>query len=224
MAAPPPNDGYGQYPQQAYGQDAAYQNPVAPGYEGQATPTPPPQAIPGQPGLDHGKKKKRGYATEAFGFGSGANSAATPGPPGPGAVPQPGIAQAAAYGGYPGQEVQGGYASPAPAAAPYGAPGVAQPAVGGYQAPDPYYQPGLAQQPQGVAGITAGMGGLNVGGVPPVAQQAPQQQARVALNQLYPTDLTQQPFNVSELDLPPPPCILPPNVSCILNRLLQTPS
>ncbi|KAK7738616.1 COPII subunit [Diatrype stigma] len=211
MAAPPPNDGYGQYPPQAYGQDPAYQSQVPPGYEGQATPTPPPQAIPGQPGLDHGKKKKRGYATEAFALGSGANSAATPGPPGPGAVPQPGIAQAATYGGYPGQEFQGGYASPAPAAVPYGAPGVPQPAVGGYQAPDPYYQPGLAQQSQGVAGITAGMGGLNVGGVPPAAQQTPQQQARLALNQLYPTDLTQQPFNVSELDLPPPPCILPPN-------------
>lgn len=32
------------------------------------------------------------------------------------------------------------------------------------------------------------------------------------LNQLYPTDLLNQPFNVSELDLPPPPIILPPNV------------
>lgn len=61
-----------------------------------------------------------------------------------------------------------------------------------------------------MAGITAGMAGMNVGAQP--AQQAGQP-SRLALNQLYPTDLLNQPFNVSELDLPPPPCILPPNVS-----------
>jgi protein transport protein SEC24 len=47
-------------------------------------------------------------------------------------------------------------------------------------------------------------------------QQQPQmgQPGRPAvLNQLYPTDLLTQPFNVTELDLPPPPIILPPNVS-----------
>ena len=212
MAAPP-NDGYGQYPQQQYGQEAQYSDQPPQAYDGQATPPPQPGAAYAAP--EHGKKKKRGYATEAYGFGSGANAGATPGPPGagppvPGASPALGPAQTAAYGGYPGQEFQAGYAAPAQPA-PYGAP---QPAVGGYQAPDAYYQPGVAQQqPQGVAGITAGMGGLNVGGGPAPAPQGPQQQGRLTLNQLYPTDLMNQPFNVSELDLPPPPCILPPNVS-----------
>ena len=210
MAAPP-NDGYGQFPQQPYGQESPYTDQPPQGYDGQATP--PPQPGGAYPVPDHGKTKKRGYATEAYGFGSGANAGATPGGPGPvgpGAVPAPGP-QAPAYGGYPGQDFQPGYPSPAQPA-PYGAP---QPAAGGYQAPDAYYQPGVAQQqPQGVAGITAGMGGLNVGGPAP-APQGPQQQARIALNQLYPTDLMNQPFNVSELDLPPPPCILPPNVSFV---------
>jgi protein transport protein SEC24 len=123
--------------------------------------------------------------------------------------------------GYPAQQdFQAGYGAPtapaygAPAGQPYGAPAGSPgvpPAVGGYQAPDPYYQ-GAAGAAQGVSGITAGMAGMNMGGQQP-QQQPPAQQARVALNQLYPTDLLNQPFNVSELDLPPPPCILPPNVS-----------
>lgn len=33
-----------------------------------------------------------------------------------------------------------------------------------------------------------------------------------ALNQLYPADLLNTPFNVAELHYPPPPVILPPNV------------
>ncbi|RYO78448.1 hypothetical protein DL764_010120 [Monosporascus ibericus] len=211
-APPPPNDGYGQYPPQQYGQEAQYAEQPPQDYEGQTSPSP--QVAAGYPAPEHGKKKKRGYATEAFALGSGANAGASAAPPGQfgtGAMPPPGPAQQApGYGGYPGQEFQGGYASPA-AAAPYGAP---QPGVGGYHAPDPYYQPGVGQQPQGVAGITAAMGGLNVGGAPAATPQAPQQQqARLALNQLYPTDLMNQPFNVSELDLPPPPCILPPNAS-----------
>jgi protein transport protein SEC24 len=42
-------------------------------------------------------------------------------------------------------------------------------------------------------------------------QAAPQRVP--VLNQLYPTDLLNQPFAVKELDFPPPPAILPPNVS-----------
>ncbi|KAI0121667.1 hypothetical protein BJ170DRAFT_131600 [Xylariales sp. AK1849] len=213
MAAP--NEG--QYPQQQYGQEGAYPDMGAAG-------SPPPAQTAQQPLDAAGRKKKRGYATQAFEFGAGGNAAAggqsmggvPPGPPGAGANPM---------GGYPGQQdFQGGYAgSPAPAAyggspAPvgYGASGgtPAQSAAGGYQAPDPYYQGGAVPPqgaPQGVSGITAGMAGMNMGGQP--AQQPPAQQARAALNQLYPTDLLNQPFNVSELDLPPPPCILPPNSS-----------
>jgi protein transport protein SEC24 len=211
MAAPP-NDGFNQYPPQEYDQNYDVDGPASP-----------PLAQTAQQ-LDAGKKKKRGYATQAFEFGAGGNAAVggqTPGgiPPGPAGV------GANPMGGYPGQqEFQGAYAG-SPAAAPYGgtpapvgygAPGAAPgtPGVGGYQAPDPYYQGGAAvpgAAPQGVSGITAGMAGMNVAGQPQMQQGA--QQARVALNQLYPTDLLNQPFNVSELDLPPPPCILPPNVS-----------
>ena len=43
-------------------------------------------------------------------------------------------------------------------------------------------------------------------------QAAPQAQ-RTPLNQLYPTDLSSQPFNVAELNYTPPPVILPPNTS-----------
>lgn len=53
----------------------------------------------------------------------------------------------------------------------------------------------------------------------PQPQQQPQPQAAAkapVLNQLYPTDLSNQPFNVAELDYPPPPAVLPANVSSIL--------
>lgn len=63
------------------------------------------------------------------------------------------------------------------------------------------------------------MGQMGVGGQPPLPAGQPGQPqppggaARPAvLNQLYPTDLLNQPFNVAELDLPPPAIILPPNV------------
>ncbi|KAF7517640.1 hypothetical protein G7054_g13746 [Neopestalotiopsis clavispora] len=209
------DQGYGQFPPQQYGQQPPYPDPAAAG-------TPPP-AQGTQPPAAEGagaKKKKRGYATQAFEFGAGGN-AAVGGQTAGGMPPPPGVGGAVpAAAGYPGQqEFQAGYAgSPAPAygGAPttpgYGAPGAAAPGVGGYQAPDAYYQgagaPGAAP---GVAGITAGMAGMNVGQQPAVGQAA--QQSRLALNQLYPTDLLNQPFNVSELDLPPPPLVLPPNSS-----------
>jgi hypothetical protein len=103
---------------------------------------------------------------------------------------------------------------------------MAQPApVASYQAPEPYYPSAGAPPAQGgVGGLAAGMSAMNLG---PGAQQQPQQlppQARPGpLNQLYPTDLLNQPFNVSELDLPPPPIILPPNVrrSSTSHRVLR---
>ncbi|KAK8069242.1 hypothetical protein PG994_005858 [Apiospora phragmitis] len=197
MAAP--NDGYGQFPPQ----DQQYPDMAAAG-------SPPPMQTQ-QPG-DAGKKKKRGYATQAYEFGAGGNAAAgapvaggmMPGQPVPGASPM----------GYPAQQdFQAGYGgAPAPAygaspaAAGYGVPPAGTPAqagVGGYQAPDAYYQGAAVPGTPGMGGITAGMQNMNMGGQPAPAQAA-QQQARVALNQLYPTDLLNQPFNVSELDLPPP--------------------
>ena len=53
----------------------------------------------------------------------------------------------------------------------------------------------------------------------PQPQAAPQRGP--VLNQLYPTDLLNQPFNVQELDYPPPPAILPPNVSINVNFRFQ---
>ena len=205
MAAP--NDGYGQFPpQQQFEQDQQQYPDVA------AAGSPPP-AQNQQPG-DAGKKKKRGYATQAYEFGAGGNAAAgapvaggmMPGQSAPGASPMGYPAQQDFQAGYGGAPAPAGYAVP-----PAGTP--TQPGLGGYQAPDAYYQgAAVPGTPQGMGGITAGMQNMNMGGQPAQAQP-PQQQARVALNQLYPTDLLNQPFNVSELDLPPPPCILPPNVS-----------
>lgn len=198
-----PNDGYGQYPPQ----QQPYADQPQDGYDPQTAQAPQPAAA------DHGKKKKRGYATQAYEFGAGANSNTAGAPAQAYGMPQP---QAPAYGGYPQQDGQ-------PAAAGYGSPqtqqyGVPQPAAapaggyGGYQAPDAGYPgQGGAPPPGGVAGLNQQMAGMNLGGQP--QQQAPGQAARpVTLNQLYPTDLMAQPFNVSELDLPPPPIILPPNV------------
>lgn len=199
-----PNDGYGQYNQQP---QQPYADQPQDGYDAQAL----------QPAAaDHGKKKKRGYATQAYEFGAGANSNAAGAPAqAPGGMygmPQP---QAPAYGGYPQQDAQ-------PAAAAYGSPqpqpyDMSQPAAapaggyGGYQAPDGYPAPGGVPPAAGVAGLNQQMAGMNLGGQP--QQAAPGQAARpMTLNQLYPTDLMNQPFNVSELDLPPPPIILPPNV------------
>jgi protein transport protein SEC24 len=55
------------------------------------------------------------------------------------------------------------------------------------------------------------MGQMGIGGGAQPAQ--PQAAARPVFNQLYPTDLLNQPFNPAELELPPPPILLPPNAS-----------
>jgi protein transport protein SEC24 len=155
-------------------------------------------------------KKKRAYAGQAFEFGTGANA----GQPATQAVPPAaayGAAQPAAGYGY-GAPVQQatGYPDPQqqqPAAA-YGAP------AAGYQPPDAY---GAA--PGGVPGMTQQFSQM---GMAPQQQQqqqpaqAPQQAAPAAqrLNPLQPVDISVQgaPFHVSDLDLPPPSIILPPNV------------
>ncbi|RAO68879.1 uncharacterized protein BHQ10_004891 [Talaromyces amestolkiae] len=147
-----------------------------------------------------GGKKKRAYAGEAFDLGSGANAAL-------------GGQQKAGgdYGAYAAQAASVGYPQPgygAEPAAGYAAP--QPPAVGGYQPPVAGY-PGPATA--GVAQITQQFGQMGV--ADPQAQPVPPQQVprAVPLNQLYPTDLLTQPFNVAELDYPPPPIILPPNTS-----------
>lgn len=161
-------------------------------------------------------RRKRQYAGQAYDFGGGANSALGGQQQGGGGYPGP---PGAAYGapGQPAQQLayqQSGYgadqAGPAPAVASgYGQP---PPAVGGYQPPDPGYPiQGAPPVQPGIGGITQGMNNLGMGGQ--VQQQPQQMQHRPQLNQLYPTDLLNQPFSVSELDFPPPPIILPPNVS-----------
>jgi protein transport protein SEC24 len=146
-------------------------------------------------------KKKRAYAGQAFEFGTGANA----GQPATQAVPP-----AAAYGAA--QPAAGyGYGAPVQQATGYGAP------AAGYQPPDAY---GAA--PGGVPGMTQQFSQM---GMAPQQQQqqqpaqAPQQAAPAAqrLNPLQPVDISVQgaPFHVSDLDLPPPSIILPPNV-CLL--------
>ncbi|KAL6721400.1 COPII subunit [Lecanora helva] len=156
-------------------------------------------------------RKKRHYAGQAYDFGAGANSAL--GAQQQGAYPPP---PAAGYGQQAGQFGQQGpvYGSgPAPVA-PGSAPAYGQqsPALGGYQSPEPNYPThGVSPGQPGVGGITQGMGNLAMGGHG--QHQASQMQGRPQMNQLYPTDLLNQPVNISELDLPPPPIILPPNSS-----------
>lgn len=173
--------------------------PPQEGYGQQAPPdagysTPPPQQPASGPASHYqaGGKKKRTYAEEAFEFGQGANAALGGQLKGGGDYPQP----------------QPGYQPPTYGTdAGYGQPQVA--GVGGYQPPTPSYPaPGVAQMTQqfGQMGITD----------PQHVQQPPQAPRAVPLNQLYPTDLLSQPFNVSELDYPPPPIILPPNVCDLL--------
>lgn len=219
MAAP--QEGYG-------GQDYPAEYAQQAGFGAPATSSPPPAEAEHHDGA--GKKKKRGYAAGAFDFGAGGNAGLGGQTQGGGQFPP---AQAPAYGGYPAQaEPQAAYGAPqygAPVGAP--APGIPSPAYGaqapygggvGYQAPDARY-PGPGAPAPGVAGITGQMGQMGLGGAQqmpppqPGQPQAPGAGRPAVLNQLYPTDLLNQPFNVAELELPPPPIILPPNV-CFLYR------
>ena len=153
-----------------------------------------------------GGKKKRAYAGEAFDFGSGANAAL-------GGQQQGG----GEYNAYAAQAAAAGYPptgwTPSSTAGYAPVPGQAQPVVGEYQPPTPGY-PGPAVG--GVAQVTQQFGQMGIGG-PQAPTQMPQPAAQaprtLPLNTLYPTDLLAQPFNVAELDYPPPPIVLPPNVS-----------
>ena len=198
-----------QYPvgQDGHGQPASqgqsYEN-----YETEAPPGVPPG--PGQGPANAAGRKKRAYAGQAYEFGAGAN-AALGGQPQAGGVPYSGYSAQADAAGY----AQGGYQQN-PAAVQQGTTpmyGHQDGGVGGYQPPQPAY-PTQPQQP-GVPGMTQQFGQMNVNQQPPPQPQQQQMKAPV-LNQLYPTDLSNQPFNVAELDYPPPPAILPPNVSLLL--------
>ena len=204
-------------PQRGYGQPATYDD--APVEDGQQQ-----QGLDGRAG---GKKKKDRYAGQAYAFGAGANTGAQPQqPPAPAAFgAQPGAAQYGGYGQEQQQQQQPGYGQPAYGQPAYGgAEGYpaagAQPAygqqtsyggapVGGYQAPQQTQQGYSAAG--AVGAITQGMGQMGFGGAQRPAEPTAGGPA-LQLNRLQTTDLISQPFHVSELDLPPPTIILPPNV------------
>ncbi|KAL1881359.1 hypothetical protein VTK73DRAFT_4366 [Phialemonium thermophilum] len=210
-----PNDSYGQYPpanQAAATQPSPYPEQPAQGYDSQTTSNAPQGATHHPP--EHGRKKKRAYAAGTFDLGTGANVATTNQSPlgGQFGSPQPAIVPG--YGGYPQQDPQApGYGDPA-SVYPSQQSVPASVGVGQYQTPEPYYPSPGAPAGGGVGGLTSGVSAMHLGSGPQPAQPAPAAQARpLVLNQLYPTDLLSQPFNVSELDLPPPPINLPPNSS-----------
>lgn len=210
MATPQP----GQAPYGQPGHDPHSQEQLGAGQPGDTGQQPTHTAPPASSAAG---RKKRGYAGQAYEFGGGPNAALGGQQPAGGAYPAPVGAAAAGYGGYgqqPGAPQAPAYGAPQSPAygAPIspavgGAPGYGQqaPGVGGYQSPDPGYPAGAHQPPApGVGGITQSMNSLTV---------QPQTQGRLQLNQLYPTDLLNTALNVGELDLPPPPIILPANVS-----------
>lgn len=203
--------------------------PVFPGYTQEALSTKAPSPTAGHPESDGLKKKKRGYAAQAYEFGAGANSSLGGQMQGGAQFQQP---QGPAY--------NGGYAAQPDPQIPYGAPyygsqslpvnpGAQAPAFGG---PTPYS--GIGYQPPNpgnsninasadLAGITQSMGQMGINNDQPGIQKlVPQATRPLVLNQLYPTDLLSQPFNVGELDMPPPPIILPPNVSGIYLKKISS--
>jgi protein transport protein SEC24 len=190
----------------------------------QQAPTPAPAA---------GGKKKRAYAGQAFDFGTGANAGQTAAPPGGQPAPGAGAfgypvqqAQQPAY-GMPQQPAYGqpGYVDPAAQqqAPAYGQPAYGQPA--GYEAPQTGYpqQPAPGVTQPGIQGVTQQFGQMGMGGQPSQQPQTAPQAAQ-RLNPLIPTDISMQgqPFHVSDLDQPPPPIILPPNVRTSLRRVDET--
>jgi len=195
MAAPqggyPPQDGYTQNPAEQHNQ-AQHDAGSPPGTAAGSAPVP----------AAAGGRKKRAYAGQAYDFGVGANSALGGQQQGGGAY-EGGFNQQAHEAGYPQGEYQQSAAAPAQTAG-IGHQPVA--GVGGYQPPAPAYP---VQQPA-VNSMTQQFGQMDMSQKPaPVASTS----RPLALNQLYPTDLLNTPFNVAELSYPPPPAILPQNVS-----------
>lgn len=214
----PPGDGYGQFPGQQ--PDPQAQQP----YGDQQAAAPQEAAAPG-------KKKKRGYAAGAFDVATGANAGVGGQLQGAGQFGQPQQPQqpAAPQYGYPQTEPNPAVQNYQYSAQNYIDQQQQQSYAGGYQTADQSFQaltgqpvvpPPGAPIPSGMAQVTQGMNNMQLGGQP--QQQAPAQAARAAMNQLYPIDLLNQPFNATELDLPPPPINLPPNVSIILRFVFAT--
>ena len=205
------------YPPQGYTNPEYMNNGTLPGHDGAASP---PNADGAQTTTAAGRRKRQ-YAGQAYDFGAGANSALGGQQQGGGSFSSP---PGVGYEGYNPQAEQASYQQPsyggeyaAPAAVGQSSYGQPAPPIGGYQPPDPGY-PGQGA-PSAVGGITQGMASMGISGQPP--QGPGQAQQRPHLNQLYPTDMLNQPFNVAELDLPPPPIVLPPNVSTKFKGLIS---
>lgn len=199
----------GQLPPQGYPAQDGYAQPQEPYVAVSPPGTVPSPAAPAAPGP--GGRKKRAYAGQAYEFGAGANSALGGQQPGGGAYG--GFSQQQHEAGYP----QGGYQQTPAAVQPgqvpmYGHQDGVGGGVGGYQPSAPVYPVGGAAPAVGggVAGMTQQFSQMDVS-QKPAPQAVPHRGP--ALNPLYPTDLLNQPFNVLELDYPPPPIILPANVS-----------
>ena len=182
-------------PQQGYAQDGYPQSPTGHDEYGQDEH----QSSQQQAALPPGQRKKRAYAGQAYEFGAGANSAL-------GGQQQAG----GQYGQYNNQQEQAGYPQGGYAQTPAAAtqPQPEPPMLGGYQPPAPTYP--TQNTGQGMAQMTQQFGHMDMSQKPPAPAPGLAQQTR--LNQLYPTDLMNQPLNVAELDYPPPPAVLPPNV------------
>ncbi|KAI9654598.1 MAG: COPII subunit [Alyxoria varia] len=180
-------DGQGGY---QYQQDPNAEQPVA----GDEPNSPTQEARPG-PGR---KKGGRAYATQAFDYGSGANSGLGNQPPA-GYPPQP---AASPQGNYPQAQPQQQQGYPQPS---YGQPAYGQPAHGDQGYPQPGAQGGYSPQ-AGYGGMEEKFSSMNVNDQNQYRQTA-------QLNRLQTSDLISQPFHVSEIDRPPPPIVLPPNSS-----------
>jgi len=179
-----------------------------------------------------GRTKRRAYAGQAFDIGAGANANPNLGGQPPATAPY--AAQSVGqqqYGGYQQQQQTQaqGYQQPAPvqqmaygqqpgyggyAPQPGGVPGAPQQyAPAGYSGGAGGYQPSAPQYPAqggGVAAMTQQMAQMAMGGG--TSSQAQPQNAPLQLNRLQAADLISHPFHVAELEQPPPPIILPPNV------------
>ncbi|CAK7234098.1 COPII subunit [Sporothrix bragantina] len=212
------------YGQQYGGQPSPYGEQSFQDQQQQPQAQAPPPA--GAPAAEHGKKKKRAYAADAFNVGAAGIAGGQGPPPGQyGAPAQP--VGAPAYGGYSAQAIADTQNDPQYGNIQQSGLGTqgGAPAAPGYSSYPEYGYPGAgAPAAGGVDAVTAGVAnmGFTAAGQQPLQHQQPHQQNAAQqgqpprtgpLNQLYPTDLMSQPFNVSELDLPPPPIMLPPNSS-----------
>lgn len=164
----------------------------------------------------HGKKK-RAYAGQAYEFGAGANAAL--GGQQSGGVGYPGSPPPAVggYNSFPGAQPQPSYGMPQQPQ--YGEPNLqtpgVQPAYGqpAYGVQQGYEPPHQGYPAPSAPSVTQQFSQMNIG-AGPQSQQPQQAATQMRLNSLQPVDISPQgqPFHVTDLDQPPPPIILPPNV------------